>query len=658
MSAVEIVENIWIPLPDGRRLAAKLWLPEEAGPAPAILEYLPYRKRDGTAPRDATTHSVFASHGFACVRVDIAGTGESDGLFDDEYSEQELSDGEAVIAWISDQKWCDGNIGMIGISWGGFNGLQLAYRRPEALKAVVTVCSTADRFADDIHYMGGCLLTDNFNWSGQMNAYQTRPPDPALRDDWKPRWIERMDTLPFLAADWLRHSARDDFWKHGSVCEDWDAINAATLAIGGWADAYVNTPSALAANLSAPVKALVGPWDHKYPHIARINPADFHGEVLQWFKHWLKGRDNGAQNLPAYRVFMQEHDDPSPDYKPRKGRWIAEQSWPSPNVTERVLCLSAGTLSEEPADGTAVISTLQHVGVDSSYFCPGMRIGHELAGDQSDDDALSVCFDSEPLDEALEILGRPEIEIKFLVDKPAAQLCFRLCEVDADGVSQRVSYRPFNMTCHSGFASPEPLVPGKTYTARIPLNECAHRFSAGNRIRLAVSTSYWPVTWPSPEHASVELDLAHCRLQLPVRYVDAEPDPVAPSPPHKYPVWQGEELRPATGKADRFVEEDGTVVLETFDDFGADRDATHGLEVGSHVWQRFSIHPDDPLSARHEAKWRFDFRRGDWSVSIDTENLMTSTLDEFILHRSIVAYEGGEKVFEKQQTETVARKHL
>ncbi|MEX0345874.1 MAG: CocE/NonD family hydrolase [Rhizobiaceae bacterium] len=655
---IEIVEHAWIPLPDGRRLAAKLWLPEDAGPSPAILEYLPYRKRDGTAPRDATTHPVFASHGFACVRVDIDGTGESDGVFDDEYSEQELSDGEAVIAWISDQEWCDGNVGMIGISWGGFNGLQLAFRRPDALKAVVTVCSTADRFADDIHFMGGCLLTDNFNWGGQMNAYQTRPPDPELREDWKVRWIEHMETLPFLAADWLRHSVRDDFWKHGSVCEDWDAIDAATLAIGGWADAYVNTPSALAANLNAPVKALVGPWEHKYPHIARINPADFHGEVLQWFKHWLKGRDNGAQNLPAYRAFMQEHDDPSPDYKPKKGRWIAETAWPSPNVTEQAFNLGKGVLSKNPGDGTAVVSTPQHVGLNSSYFCPGMRIGHELAGDQSNDDALSVCFDSEPLVEALEILGRPEVEIKFSVDKPAAQLCFRLCEVDTGGVSQRVSYRPINLTCHSGFESPEPLVPGKTYTACIPLNECAHRFMAGNRIRLAVSTSYWPVIWPSPEHASVELDLSQCRLQLPVRRVDAEPDAVAPSPPHKFPVWQGQELRTATGKADRIFEEDGTVVLKTFDDFGANCDANHGLEVGSHVWQRFSIHPEKPLSARHEATWRFEFRRGDWSVSVDTTNVMTSTLDDFILHRSIVAFESNEKIFEKQQTETIARKHL
>ncbi|MEZ5812177.1 MAG: CocE/NonD family hydrolase [Rhizobiaceae bacterium] len=656
MNDIAITEHLWIPLGDGRRLAARLWLPADGHPAPAILEYLPYRKRDGTAPRDATTHPVFAAHGYASIRVDIAGTGDSDGIFDDEYSEQELSDGEEVIAWIAAQDWCDGNIGMIGISWGGFNGLQLAYRRPPALKAIVTVCSTVDRYADDIHFMGGCLLTDNFNWGGQMNAYQTRPPDPALRDDWRERWLERMETLPFLAAEWLKHGSRDAYWKHGSVCEDWSAINAATLAIGGWADAYVNAPPALAANLAAPAKALVGPWEHKYPHIARINPADFHGEVLHWFDRWLKGEANGAETMPAYRAFMQEHDDPSPGYKPRKGRWIAEAEWPSPQVVGEVLHFSAAGLGPQPGEGRCLVATPQHVGLNAAYFCPGMRVDHELSGDQAEDDALSVCFDSAPLAEPMELLGRPVVEIALAVDRPVAQLCLRLCEVDAAGVSQRVSYRAFNLTHFASHEVPERLEPGKVYTARIALNECAHRFAAGHRLRLALSTSYWPVTWPSPENAGVELDLARCRLVLPRRHAAVEIDPVPPLPPHKFPTWMATPLREPQSSTERRIEADGTHVLETFDDFGAARDAAHGLETGSHVRQRFSIHPDDPLSARHEATWRFEFRRGDWSVVVDTENLMTSTADSFILQRSIIARQGDEKLFEREQTETLPRK--
>ena len=672
--------DTWIGLDDGRRLAARVWRPATDGPAPAILEYLPYRKRDGTAPRDATTHPVFAAAGYACIRVDIAGTGDSDGLFDDEYSEQELSDGEAVIAWIARQPWCDGNVGMIGISWGGFNGLQLAFRRPPALKAVVTCCSTADRYADDIHYMGGCLLTDNFNWGAQMLAYQSRPPDPALRDDWRERWIERIETLSFLAARWMGHPARDAYWRHGSVCEDWQAIEAAVLAIGGWADAYVNAPPALAAHLSAPVKALMGPWEHKYPHIARINPADFHAEVIAWFDRWLRGERNAVEDLPAYRAFIQEHHEaPSPLYGPRSGRWVGEAVWPSPNVGSRTLHLGvstgprsrrregspdseprtvhsdAGRLSAVPGTGERVVATPHHVGIAAACFCPGMRIDSELAADQAPDDTDSVCFDTDPLEAPLELLGRPVVEVAFSTDRPAAQLCFRLCDVVTGGVSQRITYRAFNLTHHAGPAAPAGLEPGRIYHTRIALNECAHRVRIGHRLRLAVSTSYWPVVWPAPVAAAVTLHLAQCRLVLPERRVTDEIDPAAPGHPAGFPVQAAETLREPANRTERRIATDGTHVLETFDDFGATRDLEHGLETGSHVEQRYSIHPGDPLSARHEARWRYEFRRGDWSVRIDSESVMTSDANRFHLAREITAREGDTVVVSRRWEEDLPR---
>ena len=364
-------EHLWIPLPDGRRLAARMWLPEGTGPFPAILEYLPYRKRDGTAPRDATTHPVFAAQGYACVRVDIAGSGDSDGRFDDEYSEQELSDGEAVLDWIASQHWSSGKVGMIGISWGGFNGLQMAYRRPEALKAVVSVASTVDRYADDIHYMGGCLLSDNTNWASQMFAYMTRPLDPVLRPDWRSEWLGRIEDLPFMAADWLRHPTRDGFWKHGSICEDWSAITAPVLAITGWADAYVNAPPAIAAKMTgAPAKALMGPWEHRYAHISQIEAADFHGEVLRWFDQYLKGEQAGADSLPDYRVFMQEFTPPSPKNVPQNGRWVAEEVWPSPSVSEVVWPLAEEGFAPDPQAGTARVKSPATVGQAGAISAP------------------------------------------------------------------------------------------------------------------------------------------------------------------------------------------------------------------------------------------------------------------------------------------------
>ena len=177
------IANQWIVLADGTRLAARIWLPTDAEqrPVPAILEYLPYRKRDGTHVRDALTHPHLAGHGYACVRVDMRGNGESDGLMLDEYTKQELDDAVEVIAWLAGQAWCSGAVGMMGISWGGFNALQVAALRPPALKAIITLCSTDDRYSDDIHYKGGCLLART--WAGPRPCWPT-PLERRTRPWW------------------------------------------------------------------------------------------------------------------------------------------------------------------------------------------------------------------------------------------------------------------------------------------------------------------------------------------------------------------------------------------------------------------------------------------------------------------------------------------
>lgn len=657
--SINIIENQWITLPDGRRLAARLWLPAGSHPAPAILEYLPYRKRDGTAPRDETTHRFFAEHGFACVRVDIAGTGDSEGVFDDEYSEQELSDGEAVLDWIASQGWCSGNIGMMGISWGGFNGLQLAYRRPQALKAVVTVASTADRYADDIHFMGGCLLSDNANWAAQMFAYLSRPADPDLRSDWRDDWITRMEHLPNLAADWMDHPTRDAFWKHGSVCEDWSRINVPVLAITGWADAYVNTPSLLVENLNSPTKALVGPWEHRYPHISKIEASDAHSEIIGWFDRWLKQEMNGAEYLPDYRVFMQEHSNPTNCYAKPKGRWIAEPDWPSPNVADKVMFLAKDTLSDQRQSDTVQVATPAHIGQAGGYFCPGMRIDNELPGDQAQDDALSCCFE-QTFEQPLELLGRPRLKLSFKVDRPVAQIVARLCDVSPDGVSQRITYRSFSLNHFAGHEAPEALVPGQQYDVEISLNACAFRIQPGHSLRLALSTSYWPIVWPAPESVKIQIDCENSYLTLPIRNTRTETEPANPRQATDFPKLKVDNLRPTQSNSETYVTDEGYVILESFDDFGKTRDPYHGMVNGSHVRMRYAIHPDNPSSAQLNTEWNFQFQRDDWQVEIDTKTEMTCDETNFYLYRKLMATEGAEKseVLSKEWIKTIPRKLL
>ena len=304
------IENEWIVLADGTRLAARIWMPTDAAahPVPAVLEYIPYRKRDFTRARDALIHPWFGAHGFASVRVDIRGSGDSDGVLSDEYLPLELDDAVEVIAWLARQPWCSGSVGMMGNSWGGFNALQVAARRPPALKAIITSCSTDDRYADDIHYMGGCLLNDNMKWGASMFSHNSRPPDPALVGErWRAMWLQRLEGSGLWIDSWLRHQRRDAFWKHGSVCEDFPAIRIPVFAVGGWNDGYRNAIPRLLSGLDVPRMAWIGQWAHRYPHMAAPGPGvGFLQEAKRWWDHWLKGQDTGLMNGPMLRAYMQD----------------------------------------------------------------------------------------------------------------------------------------------------------------------------------------------------------------------------------------------------------------------------------------------------------------------------------------------------------------
>ena len=341
-------DAVGIELKDGTRLLARVWRPSNSDvqPVPAILEYLPYRRRDGTCERDALTHPYFAARGYAGVRVDMRGSGDSDGVLLGEYLAQELDDAVEVIAWIAAQTWCSGAVGMMGISWGGFNSLQVAARQPPALKAIISLCSTDDRYADDIHFMGGALLNDNMGWASQMLAISCSPPDPAIvGESWRDIWLRRLDEQGLWIIDWLSHQRRDDFYRHASVCEDFGAIMCPVYAVGGWVDGYSNAIFRLLRNLKVPAKGLVGPWAHKYPHFAKPGPQiGFLQEALRWWDHWLKGRDTGIMDEPILRAWINDAAEPLAHVDCQDGRWITEPTWPSNNVKMRRWALRPGEL--------------------------------------------------------------------------------------------------------------------------------------------------------------------------------------------------------------------------------------------------------------------------------------------------------------------------
>jgi uncharacterized protein len=371
---VREIEHRWIPLSDGTRLSARIWLPADAlaDPVPAILEYLPYRHRDGTYARDQGIHGYFAGHGYASIRVDLRGSGESEGVLLDEYLTQEQDDALEVIAWIARQPWSTGRVGMMGISWGGINALQVAARRPPALKAIISVDSTDDRFADDAHYMGGALLGENMVWGSAFFMQQGRAPDPAVVGRrWLAMWKRRLGAIQHPVLRWMRHPTRDAFWRHGSVAENYARIACAVYAIGGWEDGYTNTVLRLMRHLEAPRKALIGPWAHSYPHVADVNPMGFLQEALRWWDHWLKDRDTGIMREPMIRAWMQESQPPRSVYTHRPGRWIAESAWPSRSVQVRRLLLGDGTLGEaRPRRARLAMRSPETTGIAAGSWCP------------------------------------------------------------------------------------------------------------------------------------------------------------------------------------------------------------------------------------------------------------------------------------------------
>ncbi len=663
MTPASVTENLFIPLSDGVKLAARLWMPAgaETKPVPALLEYIPYRKRDGTRARDEPMHAWFTTHGYAALRVDMRGSGESSGELADEYLSRELEDACEVIGWISRQSWCSGAVGMMGKSWGGFNALQTAALRPPALKAIITVCSTDDRYADDIHYMGGALLNDNLWWGTIMLAYQARPPDPALvGEGWRDEWLGRLKSLPFFPALWLAHQRRDTYWRHGSVCEDFSAITCPVFAVGGWADAYTNAVSRLLEGLKVPRLGLIGPWAHVYPQDGMPGPAiGFLQEALRWWDHWLKGEDRGIMAEPMLRAFIEHWCPPGPRDK-APGRFVGEDEWPSPRIERRILYLNSGRLDADarPKQELAISSPCW------TGFAVGEWMGTGVAGsepsDQRVDDGLSRVFDSEELDERIELLGAPEIEVELASDKPVAQLCARLCDLAPDGSSRRVSYGVLNLTHREGHAEPSPLTPGTFYRIRLKLNDCGYAFEKGHRIRLALSSAYWPLIWPAPEVAALTLRLP-AKLVLPVRPPDPRDGAIVFEPPlraREAPVTrldEGRMTRTATldlvnGIARYSAKSEGGLFGE-----GAYRFDEIDTSVSHDLARELTIAADDPLSASYHLTQSYELGREGWRIRIDTHTSMHATTTNFVLTATLRAFANGTLAESRDFEETIPR---
>lgn len=183
----------WLTMADGTRLAARLWLPEVL-PAPVVLEALPYRMDDLTASYSGEYERLCREGNLAVCRLDLRGTGSSEGIATDEYPPAEQRDLHEVIAWLAAQEWSSGAVGMYGTSYSGFNSLQMACERPPALRAIVPIYATDDRYSDDVHYYGGAFKAiDAVDYCHYMTALVALPPCPRARGRAVARALGRPD---------------------------------------------------------------------------------------------------------------------------------------------------------------------------------------------------------------------------------------------------------------------------------------------------------------------------------------------------------------------------------------------------------------------------------------------------------------------------------
>ncbi|MGB7861151.1 MAG: CocE/NonD family hydrolase [Acidimicrobiia bacterium] len=642
---VRIDRRVFVPMDDGVRIALTLYLPDAPGdgPFPAVIESLPYRKDDDCTARDFSTFTYLAQRGIAGIRIDIRGTGASTGVILDEYTPQEQADNVSIMNWAECQDWCDGNLGMWGISWGGFSALQTAMLRPSQLKAIAPMHATHDRFACDVHYTGGSLhAAEQVDWPPSMVTSNALPPDPDIVGEvWFEEWMKRLESTPQWPLEWLSHQKRDDYWRHGSPCTDYSAIECPTLLIGGWLDGYVDGMLAMAENLSCPTRTVIGPWGHYRPATGVPRPTFDHFDLLaRWFGHHLRGDANGVMDMPALTVFVRT-DHPT-DGEEVAGYWRAEGGWP-------------------PADRTLWSADLSDMtNVSTSWNGPQWVGSHAPAWDRAGvtsndpglDDEVSMAFTTRPFGEPLEILGTPQVELTVTSDVDVGMVAARLLAVSPTGLTHLICRGSRNLSFPNDLSSPLAPKPGLPMTISFPLLATSALIPIGWSLRLSLSGADFPVVWPPKKKFTLTVDPSQSRIVLPtvpqrdtVTTLTFEDSP----PPIEPPV----EVIESNATWEVVRGNDKTMLRRTV--LHAElQPVRDNLRYSSHQHWVVEVADDDTSSTRVFSESTLGLSRPEWDVG--TTGTVEITGDES-LHIAIdlAATYNGEEVFRRSWRGDIAR---
>ena len=503
-------EHVFVTISDGTRLATTLYLPAVDEPVPCLLEALPYRKDDLTATYRPEYLRLRDEHGYAVARVDVRGTGSSDGLATDEYPESEQRDLAELIGWLAAQSWCTGSVGMFGTSYSGFNALHLAATRPPALKAVCAIYSSDDRYTDDVHYMGGSLrLLDVVDYPAYMVAMNALPPVPSLVGDaWLDAWRARVDALEPWLVRWVEEQRESDYWRQGSVRPGYERVGVPTMLVGGWADGYRNNTFRTYERLTAqgvPCRLLLGPWSHMSTATSLPGPhLDLVPVMARWWDRWLRGVDDGYDDEPPLTWFAQGSTRPAADRMLVSGSWRSGASWPLPGASTTRLPLGSGqtTYDVVPDVGTAAWNS-----------CAG-SLPWGQPTDQRYDDAASLTWEW-PAD-GMSLLGHPRVHLRLRSSQPVASVSVKLCDVFPDGTSSLVCRGFLNLTHRSSSVSPQPMPVDEWVDVDVELEAMSLDAAPGQVLRLSLAGTDWPNTVAPPVPLSLTVDRSASWLELPL----------------------------------------------------------------------------------------------------------------------------------------------
>jgi putative CocE/NonD family hydrolase len=662
---VRIERNVRIPVRDGARLAADLVRPDEEGRFPAVIEYLPYRKDDNTAAA-GDVHHYLAERGFVGVRLDVRGTGGSDGVNTDEYVPQEQEDGCDAVEWVARQPWCNGRVGMFGSSYGGFTALQVAMHRPPSLKAIVPLYATDDRYTDDCHYTPGGNLRMYYDvgcYGGLMVAMNALPPVPEFAGEaWAEMWQRRLEENEPYIPKWLAQQTDGSYWRPGSLRPGYERIACPVFLIGGWRDGYANPMLRMAGKLRSPCKLLMGPWTHTRPNTSVPGPRiDYLNEVARFFAHWLRDEETGIMREPAVAVHMQEYARPERTLDVVPGAWRAEASFPVQATRERTYFLDAdGRLSGEPSksEDAAEFEYRPTVGLANGFWSGG-GITYYLADDQRADEAYSLTWTSAPFAEDVHILGWPEVILHGSASMAVATFVAKLADVAPDGSSCLIVDGSLNGTRRRSLSDPMPLTPDEVYELAIPMTPTGWTVKRGHRLRLAVSGADFPNLWPTPLAGRQRVHWGGhfaSRVVLPV--VSAASLPLAGylSPPRLHQA-----VKSFTGPPRQEVSVNhGTGVVSVHNHLAKATSILPGVPGTFALERRFtcSASSTDPAHASVVGTHTYTLEREDGTFMIDGESTIRSSATAFHVTINLNVMRNGRPFFHKTWTATEPRRLL